>query len=436
MDFFLFIIVTAILFIRPTDFVPGFESVPLYLIAMFLCILLSWHKLVPLLSIPALRELPVLVFGIALLLVAITSSLVHGIIAKELTPAIEFAKILFFFLLMQAQLDTRRRIRLYVGIVAWIVTIPVMLAVLNYHEYIHIEAFEAQKEGVETSPEEEAVKPIKRLRTTGNFSDPNDVCEIVNFAMIFSLFGLIERGSGCSRIVWLAPIALFGHALLLTQSRGGLLGFMAGLFVAFWSRFGTKKALLAAALAVPLILVFVAGRRQASLNVKEGTGQERVQLWDEAFNTIRQEPVLGAGWGEFTRMKTLAAHNALIHVSAELGLLASTLFVGQYFYCLKNLSDLNANRVILADPEMHRLQPFVLASVASLATSEMSITNPVSLITYVILGVGTAFIRVTEPYPPLRDLAVSGSLLGRAMVCCGLVLVALYVFVRFSVRYS
>ena len=242
-------------------------------------------------------------------------------------------------------------IRLYVGIVAWIVTIPVMLAVLNYHEYIHIEAFEAQKEGVETSPEEEAVKPIKRLRTTGNFSDPNDVCEIVNFAMIFSLFGLIERGSGCSRIVWLAPIrfrpcpAPDRIARWVARIHGrALRGLLEPL--------RHQEVLLAAALAVPLILVFVAGRRQASLNVKEGTGQERVQLWDEAFNTIRQEPVLGAGWGEFTRMKTLAAHNALIHVSAELGLLASTLFVGQYFYCLKNLSDLNANRVILADPEI------------------------------------------------------------------------------------
>ena len=40
-DFFLFILVTAILFIRPTDFVPGLEAVPLYYLAILPCLIVS-----------------------------------------------------------------------------------------------------------------------------------------------------------------------------------------------------------------------------------------------------------------------------------------------------------------------------------------------------------------------------------------------------------
>jgi len=389
----------------------------------------------------AMAEQPVLVFGLGISLVMFCTSMVHGLFEKGLTATFEHAKILFFFLLMQAQLHTRTRLKLYTAVVALIITIPIILAVLNYHEYVHIAEFQAAKEkaektrlalGMEATKEME--EELQRLGTTGNFADPNDVCEIVNFAIIFSLCGLFDRGGGCSRVLWLAPLALFGHAQTLTRSRGGFLGLMVGLAVLFVSRFGMRKAVIAGALTLPVVLVFFAGR-QTSIDVKKGTAQERVQLWDDAFANMRDSPLLGVGPGEFTRAHHLAAHNAFVHLCAELGLLAGSFYAGQYFYCLKNLKDLGAAGVILPDPEMRRLHPFVLASVASFATSEMSITNPLSLITYVILGLATAFIRLADRRPPLPDFFLTGSLFRRAILCCGLMLVALYLFVKTSVQY-
>ncbi len=437
MDFFLFVVVTAIVFIRPTDFVPGLEQVPLYLIAIVLCIILSWNKLVPFISGAALREQPVLVLGIGVLSMLTVSTITHGLFEKGFTPVVEVSKILVFYLLLQAQLNSPSRLARYLGIVACIIIIPVALAVLNYHAVVHIEAFHTTRETNDSGrnvPAEEVGKQIERLGTTGNFADPNDVCEIVNCAIIFSLYGLLEQG-GCLRILWLGPLALFGHALALTQSRGGFLGLAVGLMVLFRSRFGTKKSLVAAGLALPVVVVFFAGR-QTSIDVSEGTGQQRIQLWDDAFNAMRGSPLFGLGWGEFTRLARHAGHNALIHVCAELGLVAGVFFVGQYYYCLKNLTDLGAAGTTVPNLQMRRMQPFILASVASFATSEMSITNPVSLITYVIFGVATTFIRLADRRPPLPDLVLSGSLLRRAILCCGLLLVALYVFVKFNVRYG
>ena len=100
----------------------------------------------------------------------------------------------------------------------------------------------------------------------GIFGDPNDVCEILNCAMIFSLYGLLDRGGGLRRVLWLAPMALFGHALALTHSRGGFLGAVVGLMVLFRSRFrGTKSLVLAgAALALMFVLSSAAARRRSA----------------------------------------------------------------------------------------------------------------------------------------------------------------------------
>jgi len=451
-DFALFIIVTAILFIRPTDFIPGLEQFPLYLIAIVPCILLSWHKLIPQLTIAGLQKRPILVFGIGIMLVGAISSLVHSGFEIGWLFVADFAKMLTFYVLMLAQLDSPRRIRSFLACLVAVILVPVVLAVLNYHEYIDISAFNPMNDlvagGPKAPPEAgaqakdlaelraRAQEPdeVKRLGATGNFRDPNDVCEIVNCALIFSLYGLLNRSGGCLRIFWLGPIALLGHALGLTYSRGGFLAFLFGLMVLLWYYFGTKKALIAAGLALPLILVLFVGR-QTSIDVRGGTGQTRIQLWDDGFQRMRESPVIGVGLGGFIVASSHAAHNAFISVYAELGLLAGTFLVGQYFWCLTNLAKLGSKRVTLPDPEVRGLQPFVTASLASFAASEMSLTNSMHIVSYAMFGLASAFIQVAAPIPPLPDLLLSNKLVGRILVFSSLFLVGLYVFVKVMVRY-
>src|SRR5262245_19017253 len=124
--------------IRPADFVPGLEGAPLYQIAIIPCIILSWHKLIPQLSTTRLRESPVLVFGIGIMFVSVVSNAVHGQFQTALEFAGEFLKILIFYLLILAHIDSPARLRLFLELLVLIILIPIFLAVLKFHGTIDI----------------------------------------------------------------------------------------------------------------------------------------------------------------------------------------------------------------------------------------------------------------------------------------------------------
>ncbi len=425
MGFVLFLLVTAIMIIRPTDFVPGLEGANLYLIAIVPCIFLSWHKVIPQLTTAGLRERPVLVFGIGILLVSMISNLLHGQFQVGFDFATEFLKVLMFYLLMVGHIDSPARLRLFLGFLVGIILIPILLAVLNYRGTIQLAGFRVfNDEG-----------GIRRLAGSGVFSDPNDICEILNCGILLCLYGVLDRGGGLTRVLWLAPIACFGYALTLTQSRGGLLGAVVGLMILFRSRFRGTKSLVAAGATLALMSV-VLGGRQASISTSEGTSQSRIQLWNEGLEMFKRTPLLGIGTGQFAENMAHVAHNAFVQTYTELGFLGGTLLFGQYLWCLKNLTKLGSRQVTLPDPEVRRVRPFLLATLASYATSEMSLTNPFGLLTYVMFGLATVCIRLADPSPPLPDLLLNRTLIRRMIVFSGLFLAALYVFTKLSVRYG
>ncbi len=433
MDFALFVMVTAVVFVRPTDFVPGLENMPLYLMMIVPCILLSWHKIVPQLNVPALRERPVLVFGFGILVQGFISGLARGRPIPTYTFAGDYSKLLILYVLMLAHLDSPRRLKFFAGFLAVIILIPTTLAVLDFNHVITIPGFNHIAEDRDAG---DGANSIKRLGATGNFSDPNDMCEIINCAILLSLCGLLNSSGGPRRVLWLGPLALLGCGLFLTKSRGGLLALMVGLFVLFRSRYRGIRSLLLVGALVGLLVLFAGRGRQTTLSTGEGTAQTRIQLWDTGFEMIKAAPLIGHGMGAYQEFVGRASHNAFIFAWADLGFVGGTFLFGQYVYCLSNLAKLGSKRYTVLDPEMRRLQPFFFAIVASFFTSEMSLTNAYCPVTYAMFGTATAFIRVAEVRPPLRDLVLNGRFLAKMLVYTAIFEVALYYFVRFNVNNS
>jgi O-Antigen ligase len=435
--FLLFILVSGVLFIRPTDFIPLLEAVRLYAILIVGCILLYWNRLITQVSVPSLRERPVAVCMFGMLLISVLSNLARMDIDAAFGFGVEFAKVIVYFLLLVGVVDSPGRLQRFLACIVAIDLIPIILALLHYHGMIDIPAFHAlnDTDSSRFDPETGEATVIRRLKGSGAFGDPNDVCEILNPAMLFSLYGLMNPRRGWVRFLWLAPMVVFGHALSLTFSRGGFIGFLVGLMVLFWARYGRRKSILLAGVIFPVIFVLFGGR-QTSISTGEGTGQSRIQIWVEGFDLMRPSPIFGIGTDQFVENVGHVAHNSFIHAYTELGFFGGTFYLGGFYYALRMLGRLGSPHVTIRDPEIRRVRPFILAAVVSYAASELSLTHPYDLSTYTMLGLATVCIRLADPEPPLPGSRLDGRLVLRVVGASALFLVALYVYAQWSVRWG
>src|SRR5262249_1425141 len=156
--------------------------------------------------------------------------------------------------------------------------------------------------------------------------------------IMLSIFGFLSSRRGLSRIVWLAPLALFVFALHLTQSRGGLIAALASTVVLLLGRFGIRKGVLMAALALPLIFSQVGGRQsQIDLNDPESTAQGRVKLSSRALEVFKTSPLFGVGPNQTAVLINKAVHNSYVQVYSELGIVGGSVYVGLFYLSFRRL---------------------------------------------------------------------------------------------------
>jgi putative inorganic carbon (HCO3(-)) transporter len=129
-------------------------------------------------------------------------------------------------------------------------------------------------------------------------------------------------------------------ALLLTQSRGGLLAFVAILLVHVSFSAPDRKTRIqrvALLLVVCLLAVAAAGFFFQRLGeIDDFTAVSRVAIWGSAFTVFARSPVLGTGFGNLRGLMggllnlpdgwTGDAHNLYLELLAETGLIGFTVF--------------------------------------------------------------------------------------------------------------
>jgi O-antigen ligase len=342
----------------------------------------------------------------------------------------EFSKVIVLYLLVVGIVNTPTRLRRFLVWLVIIDLVPTSLALLHARGIITIPAYTAV---AERGYKEGELVEIQRLVATGFYGDPNDFCEVINPGLLFCVAGLLEPLRGIKRLVWLVPIATFGQALFMTQSRGGFLGSLTGLSTVFWSRFGWRKAIMLMVLALPLLFA-IAGPRMSSISTSENTGQERVQVWLKAISYFIGSPVVGVGTGHFTELTRYVCHNAYMHAYVELGLLGGTLVFACYFSTLSALVTLGRASKTDRPPEFQRLRPYVLGALISYALGEMSLTHPYDVPTYAMLGLATACVSLGDPEGRISGSVLTARGFLRMLGASALFLAALYLFVMISVN--
>jgi O-antigen ligase len=432
-DFICFVLLNAVLYIRPAEFIPAIRGWPLYEVVLCACVVAGFPRLLEQVSPRAVFGQPISACVAVLMVATVLSNLAQGQMESAVDTADMFFKTVLYYLLLIGIVHSRDRLRWFLGAMALFAGVVMGVSVLDYHGVVHLpgmlrvvdEVWDASGELAETH---------RRMGSTGLFADPNDVSLLIVQNLIIAAYFLAERGvSPPARGLWGALIVLLGHALTLTHSRGGFLALLAGLVAFLMARFG-RRAVPLGAVCLPVVFVLFAGR-QTSLSSSEGTGQQRIQLWADYLHLFRRNPLFGIGCNNSTNYIDHVAHNSFIHGYAELGFVGGTAFLSAFCLAFWSLKRLTPTRVRILDPQLARLRPYLLAMVVCSVVGMMTLSRAYAIPTYNALGLVVAYVRLanTEPaVPPLRlDARLVAGLTGIGV----LFLIVMTVYTAWAVRY-
>ncbi|GAW97408.1 MULTISPECIES: O-antigen ligase family protein [Colwellia] len=168
--------------------------------------------------------------------------------------------------------------------------------------------------------------------------DPNDLALVLLYPMAFAIATFLEQSlSKFERLFSLTTFCILLYALLATQSRGGLLGFLAVISLFAYKRIRSKVLLFtggAMALTVLFTVAKISERASggaAEVGIDE-SAMGRLYAWQAAWNMALDNPILGVGINNFYyNYFFYSSHwdglNHAVH-STWFGVLAESGFVG------------------------------------------------------------------------------------------------------------
>jgi O-antigen ligase len=435
-DYFLFLLVNATLFIRPSELFPSLAEIPIYNILIVTCLFVSFSQVAGLLQWRQLSAQPVTMCVLGVLAAIVASDVPVLGIRLAWDDAIEFLKVVVYYLLLISVLTTTRRLRGFLYWTAGFTVVVSALAVMQHFELIDLPTLSAISDSHYNS-EAGQFTLIERIRATGIFQDPNDLAMIVVASATICLMGLFDSSNGALRYLWLAPLALFGLTLALTHSRGGMLALVGSLLSLIYFRYGLWRTVLAAAVLFPAATVLFEGRQtDFSGGMSSGTGAERVDYWSEGLQMLKGAPIFGIGNGQFAEQVRHVPHNSFIQSFVELGLFGGTLFFGVYWFALSSTWRLSRQQRVSVEsvnggPSLTYFQPFLFAALVAFTIAQLSLSRSMIVATYLFPGVATVSDllarrrgwapAVQVSFPEIRRLALAG----------GSFLLATYAYIRF-----
>lgn len=434
--FALLVLVTGVLFVRPTELIESLRDAPVYEVTILCALALSGSVLREQLTVRSLKTNPVTACVVGLLVAVGLSHLSHFAVRDALDGMIEFVKVLLSYLLLVGVLNTLGRLRLFL---AWLLVFILgltTLALLHHYEVIDNPALRAVEEVV-VDKESGAQGLDVRMSGAGIFGNPNDLSRILAVSIVLCLYFCDGGAPRIFRPLWLALIGVFGHALLLTMSRGGLIALAVSLLTLSAVRFGVVRTAILGALALPIFAVAVGGR-QTDISTSEGTGQQRIQLWSDGLDAMKSFPVFGSGMNTYQQFTSgrLVAHNSFVHAYVELGLFGGTLFFVAMWVALWRGFRLAREGERTSHPGLQRVGCYVFAILAGYVAGMMSSSRCYMIPTYILLGLVVVYLRLARAELRLPSLRVDARFVARLAVLSGLFFITLKVYVMSAAQFG
>ncbi|HJZ91833.1 MAG TPA: O-antigen ligase family protein [Gemmataceae bacterium] len=432
--FGLFLVLTGVLLVRPTEIIPSLVGVPVFQVVILTCLAVSFPWVLAQLNPAALATRPITVCVLGLAAAVPLSLVTHGAIDDSVGPTVEFFKVVAYYLVLMAVVDTPQRLR---TLMAWLLgcfALHTALALMHFHGLADIPAMNPVYD-FDTNKETGQVVAVARMCGVGLFGNPNDLSRIVVVGIALALYLMGEL----PRVAWPILVGLagmFGFALMETHSRGGFVDLAITLLILLQLRVGGKKAAVLGLVAVPVFLAIFAGR-QTDLTTDEGTGQQRIQLWVEGFAAVRETPILGIGAGQYRAITDgLGTHNSFVECYVELGLVGGTLFLAAVYLALWQTYRLGPARMSAVPEALARTRPYLLAIVAGYAIGMLTSSRNYLMPTYLMLGLAAAYQQLAWVAVPRTIPRPNGRIVFHLAAVSAIVLIGLYAFARMSVRWQ
>ena len=356
----LFIVLNGLVVMRPAEIVPQLEHLPLYEVSILLCIISAMPAILGMFQSANRAWVAVTVCVVGMLFAILASTLPHGDLFNAQEQGVEYAKVVVYFILLLALMDTPVRIRQLLAALVVYTLILNVIAMLSFYHLIHLATVQPMEE-LQFSASRTAKRVlVERMQAAGIYGNPNDLARIIVVALTICLFFVLRKSKLPVRLVWIILTVFFMDALALTFSRGGLLALMAGIVILLHARYGMRKGAFLLLLLLPVLIVF--GGRQTDISTSSGTGQLRVKLWSNGLVALRESPLFGIGAGHYFHTAGNHAHNSFVEAFVETGLFGGTLFTSAFYLVTTTLFAFNKPALKLRAPELFSLRPYILSS--------------------------------------------------------------------------
>ncbi|HTJ85466.1 MAG TPA: O-antigen ligase family protein [Polyangiaceae bacterium] len=169
-----------------------------------------------------------------------------------------------------------------------------------------------------------------RVRYRGVLKDPNEISLAIGAAMPMLVARVQRKPSLFRYLSLIVSVVVIAVTIVMTQSRGGTLVFLAVVAVYFVKRFGVKGAIAGAMLAAPLLLL--GGRSGAEA---KDSADERTDALVAGIQMVQTNPFAGVGFQQYTEHHNITAHNSYMLAVAELGIPGLFLFLAMVYLSFK-----------------------------------------------------------------------------------------------------
>ncbi|HZO15736.1 MAG TPA: O-antigen ligase family protein [Polyangiaceae bacterium] len=371
---------------RPTDFFDALRGLPLLYI--FFALALVGFVLDVRLGVTKLRPAPQLLWVLAFVIWCVATATVQAP-GSVLTGVVQLAILLAIYVVIAQGLPTFKAFEL---VCASVLACSLFISAICVHQGLQpttcvaVDQKDDQSamgrpdgrvcESIETClqdpPEPQALYRCEhagifgvtsiaggRVRYVGVLHDPNEVALAVAVSVPLAIAFYLRRKTRGRLIVAGISAVLAVAAIIMSQSRGGILVFLGAVGVYFLRRYRWKGLLVGAVFALPVLLL---GGRTGQTASESTT--ERVECWYEGLQMFRAHPLVGVGYGQFTEHHHLTAHNSLILAFAENGVLGAITWTAAIYLSIK--IPLDVLRTV-RDPEGEVARTWAMALLASLS---------------------------------------------------------------------